>query len=140
MLPDRTIRLVKLRMCIIKYFGNAAYSWDLKTDRMLRTNNYIFWTWCNSYYAGIAVTPFLIMLLYNWINEENEILNSGEASTDSMKNLAMTCVFAMTSLLIFCSLIVSILKESRSAVCVLYYACVHLNKTIPGKRSQLQVF
>lgn len=134
MISDPVIRLVKLRMGIIKYFGNAAFSWDLKLDKMVPTNNYIFWTWCNSYYSGIAVTPILILLLYNYVIEENERLNSGEISHNSMRNLAMTCLFVMTALIIFCSMIVSILIASRTAVCAFYYACVHLNQTIQGKK------
>lgn len=143
MLTERALRLIKLRLAIIKYSGCSVIHWDTKQGGVVPTHNYIYWTWCISYYSGIAVCPVLIGVIYFYMQEENERLNSGDSDQSQeeikkrgIKNLAMTFLLAVTAIIMFCSLIVSILKSSKRDVCAFYGACFKLNKKIQGKLSK----
>ncbi len=140
MLTKRSSRLIQLRLAIIKYSGCSVIHWDTKKGEVVPTHNYIYWTWCISYYSGIAISPILLGILYFYAQEENERLNSGDSDDSDaakkqrgVKNLAMTFLLAATAVIIFCSLVVSILKASRRDVCAFYGACFKLDKRIQGK-------
>lgn len=140
MLSERTLRLIKLRLAIIKYSGCSVIHCDTKKEEVVLPHNFIYWTWCISYYTGIMICPVLLGILYFYAEEEKERLNSGDSEGSDadrkqrgIKNLAMTFLLAATAIVIFCSLIVSILKASKRDACAFYGACFKLDKVIQGK-------
>jgi len=139
MISKRTKTLVRFRIAVVRFFFNALINWDYREDKCKLTHNYIFFIWCSSYYSGISGLPLLFGVLYLNIielqeeqeNDEND--EKGDTITRIYKNLGISFNALITGAIIFCSLIVSILKQMKHEVCAFYNACFQLDTFLKGK-------
>ncbi|CAL8130859.1 unnamed protein product [Orchesella dallaii] len=127
MLTEKFKNLIRYRLAITKYSFCAVNYWDLASDQCVNTISISYWNWVLCYYCGIAAIPLLLALIYfhmtSTMQDEHEEINI-------YKNLGMTFMMLETGILIFCSLVVSILKQLKVEVCAFYNACFKLDSQL----------
>ncbi|CAL8130823.1 unnamed protein product [Orchesella dallaii] len=133
MISNKIKNLVRIRLSIMKYMLCCLLYWDRRQEKFLQAPPYIFFTWCYCYYSGIAGLPLLFGVMYLNIQELQGVYDSNEEDdsiTRIYKSLAISFNVLITGAIIFCSLIVSILKQMRVEVCVYYNAIFQLDSVL----------
>lgn len=128
MLSEQTRRNITYRLALIRYSGCAAFYWDIPSAKLVPSGNYVFFIWCQVYYSGLLLLPFFYYHLYNHASEVDQ--NEMEKTELVYKSLGACFMVVINSLVTFCSLVVSILKNRRREICAFYNGCLAMDKKL----------
>ncbi|CAL8130825.1 unnamed protein product [Orchesella dallaii] len=135
MLTDRFKNQIKFRLGVIKYAICSVLYWEYKVDKCVCSPPYIFYIWCTSYFSGVSAMPLLVSVVYFNILEKlehsNDINDLQDVST-LYKDLGTTFTVLITLILLFCLLIVHILKDLKQDFCAFYNGCFRMDLALKG--------
>ncbi|CAL8130831.1 unnamed protein product [Orchesella dallaii] len=131
MLTKNMKNLIKFRLGVIKYAVSSVFYWEHKIDKCVCSSPYIFYIWCTSYYSCVAGLPLLCAVVYLHIMEKmDDTVDEGSDEDDLSslyKEIGTIFTILIGFLMLFCALLVSILKQYKYDFRDFYNGCFQMD-------------